>query len=54
MHQLAKMQLDMCQCECIGANHGAGNDGSWFEVSDTFPTRWNELDLAWRLLIKTD
>jgi hypothetical protein len=20
-----------CQCSCMGANHGAGNDGSWFE-----------------------
>ena len=22
-----------CQCSCMGANHGVGNDGSWFEVS---------------------
>jgi len=39
-----------CQCSCMGANHGAGNDGSWFEVSDTFSTRWGERDLACRLL----
>jgi len=25
----------VCQCSCMGANHGAGNDGSWFEVSET-------------------
>lgn len=39
-----------CECSCMGANHGAGNDGSWFEVSDTFSTRWGERDLACRLL----
>jgi hypothetical protein len=33
-----------------GANHGAGNDGSWFEVSDTFSTRWGDRELACRLL----
>ena len=31
-------------------NHGIGNDGSWFEVSDTFSTRWGERELACRLL----
>jgi hypothetical protein len=40
-----------CQCSCMGLYHGAGNDGSWFEVSDTFATRWTELELACRLLI---
>jgi hypothetical protein len=39
-----------CQCSCMGANHGMGNDGSWFEVSDTFSTRWGERELACRLL----
>ncbi|HTY69916.1 MAG TPA: hypothetical protein VMH36_24890 [Alphaproteobacteria bacterium] len=39
-----------CQCSCMGANHGAGNDGSWFEVSDAFATRWGEQELACRLL----
>jgi hypothetical protein len=37
-----------CQCSCMGANHGAGNDGSWYEVSDTFATRWSEQYLACR------
>jgi hypothetical protein len=41
-----------CQCSCMGANHGAGNDGSWYEVSDTFATRWGELHLACRLMIQ--
>lgn len=39
-----------CQCSCMGANHGAGNDGSWFEVSDTFATRWGDEYLACRLM----
>lgn len=39
-----------CQCSCMGANHGAGNDGSWFEVNDAFATRWNDEDWACRLL----
>lgn len=39
-----------CQCSCMGANHGAGNDGSWFEVSDTFAVRWRNQHLASRLL----
>lgn len=41
-----------CQCSCMGANHGAGNDGSWFEVTDTFATRWGERELACRLMRK--
>ncbi|MBP2238100.1 hypothetical protein J2Z31_004627 [Sinorhizobium kostiense] len=39
-----------CQCSCMGANHGAGNDGSWFEVSDAFACRWNEYTIACRLM----
>lgn len=39
-----------CQCSCMGAHHGAGNDGSWFEVSDTFATRWGQEEIAYRLL----
>ncbi|MCZ7863657.1 hypothetical protein [Agrobacterium salinitolerans] len=43
-----------CQCSCMGANHGAGNDASWFEVSETFATRWHNSELACRLMIKKD
>ena len=39
-----------CQCSCMGANHGVGNDGSWFEVSETFATRWGDRELACRLM----
>jgi hypothetical protein len=39
-----------CQCSCMGRNHGAGNDGSWFEISETFATRWGDQTLACRLM----
>lgn len=39
-----------CQCSCMGQYHGVGNDGSWFEVSDAFATRWGDRELACRLL----
>nr|WP_310524155.1 hypothetical protein [Polymorphobacter sp.] len=39
-----------CECSCMGANHGADNDGSWFEVSDTFATRWGDRLVACRLM----
>lgn len=39
-----------CQCSCMGANHGVVNDGSWFEVSETFATKWHERELACRLM----
>lgn len=41
-----------CQCSCMGANHGVGNDGSWFEVSEAFATRWGEQRLACRLMVR--
>ena len=39
-----------CQCSCMGANHGQGEGGSWFVVSDTFATRRGEKDIACRLM----
>jgi hypothetical protein len=39
-----------CACSCMGANHGSGNDGSWFEVSEAFATRWGGQHLACRLM----
>lgn len=40
-----------CQCSCMGANHGSHNSGAgWFVVSDTFATRWNNSELACRLM----
>ncbi|HKJ61405.1 MAG TPA: hypothetical protein VKA94_05355 [Hyphomicrobiales bacterium] len=40
-----------CECSCMGAHHGAGNDGSWFEVNETFATRWGNQILACRLMV---
>jgi hypothetical protein len=40
-----------CQCSCMGVHHGTGGDGSWFEVSDAFSTRWGERMLACRLMV---
>lgn len=40
-----------CDCSCMGRNHGAGVNGSWFEVSDTFATRWGEKEIACRLMV---
>ncbi len=42
----------ICQCSCMGANHGTGNDGSWFEISETFATRWGGRELACRLMTR--
>lgn len=39
-----------CNCSCMGANHGSGFHGSWFEVSDTFATNWKGSDYACRLM----
>lgn len=41
-----------CQCSCMGQNHGMGSDGTWFETSEAFATRWGELEIACRLLTK--
>ncbi|MER8584799.1 hypothetical protein NKH19_06035 [Mesorhizobium sp. M1338] len=40
-----------CNCSCMGRNHGAGANGGWFEVSDTFATRWHEKEIACRLMV---
>lgn len=40
-----------CECQCMGANHGAGGPGAaWFVVSDAFATRWTGGSLACRLM----
>jgi hypothetical protein len=43
-----------CQCSCMGQNHGVGDPGRrWFIVSETFATKWHDMELACRLLTKT-
>lgn len=41
-----------CQCSCFGANHGVGNDGRWFEVSEAFAVQYGPKKLGCRLLRK--
>ena len=41
----------VCQCSCMGENHGAGGPNSdWINISDAFSFRWREDSLACRLL----
>lgn len=40
-----------CECSCMGANRGSGNDGSWFEISDRFACRWGDRFIACRLMV---
>jgi len=41
-----------CQCQCLGENHGQGDDGGggWYEVSDALKIRWSGKYVAARLL----
>lgn len=39
-----------CQCSCMGANHGQGDDGNWFSTSEAFAAKWGEKKLACRLM----
>lgn len=42
-----------CECSCMGEHHGTQNqNGAWFIVSEAFATRWDEQQLACRLLKK--
>lgn len=41
----------VCQCSCLGANHGKGAGHGWFVVGDTFATRWGDKKLACRTLV---
>lgn len=52
-YQCMNAQGHECECSCMGANHGAGGPGAgWYEVSDTFATRWGESYLACRLVTR--
>ncbi|MEO7933256.1 MAG: hypothetical protein ABIT76_08880 [Chthoniobacterales bacterium] len=39
-----------CECSCLGANHGRGNQGNWFEIAETLSVRWSEREYACRLI----
>lgn len=42
----------VCQCSCMGANHGSGVTGGWLEVSEAFALRYGAAKLACRRLVK--
>lgn len=50
-HQCRNAKGHECQCSCMGQYHGQGDDGSWFDITDTFSTRWGERSVACRLMI---
>ncbi len=40
-----------CQCSCMGKNHGMNSPaGRWKVVSETFATRWDDEEIACRLI----
>lgn len=40
-----------CQCQCMGEHHGSRSNGQgWFIVSDVFASRYQDQELACRLL----
>jgi hypothetical protein len=49
-HQCRNATGHECQCSCMGQYHGQGDDGSWFDVTDTFSTRWGQRMVACRLM----
>ena len=45
----------ICECSCLGKNHGMGRQGyRWYEISDTFAFRNGDETYAVRKLTKTD
>jgi len=42
----------VCQCSCMGANHGAGMTSDWLVISDNFAVRYERSMVACRLLRK--
>ncbi len=40
----------VCECSCMGKNHGRDTRAGWYEVSDAFAVRHEERKLAIRLL----
>jgi hypothetical protein len=44
-------QGHICECSCLGANHGAGHPGSdWREITETFAFQWGPGHYGCRLL----
>lgn len=43
-----------CECSCMGANHGAGIAGSWYEISETLAVKWHTREYACRLIVRSE
>jgi hypothetical protein len=43
-----------CECSCMGANHGTGVTGSWYEISETLAVQWHAREYACRLIKRSD
>lgn len=41
----------ICECSCMGAHHGSGFEGRWFEISEAFAVQWGDRRLACRLMV---
>lgn len=42
----------ICECSCLGANHGTRNSDGFFVVSDSFAVKWGVEQVAIRLLTR--
>jgi hypothetical protein len=41
-----------CDCSCMGQNHGSQSGAGWYVISESFALRWQERELACRLIEK--
>jgi hypothetical protein len=41
-----------CECSCLGQNHGSSVSGNWWVISETFAMRWQDRELACRLIVR--
>ena len=44
----------VCECSCMGLNHGSCSDENWHVVSDTFAFKWDREEAACRLIARKD
>lgn len=44
-------QGDICECSCLGENHGSGQPDGYYVVSETFAVRWSGPALGCKLLV---
>jgi hypothetical protein len=47
-------QGDLCECSCLGANHGTGQPDGYYIISETFAVRWSGPRIGCRLLVRKE